>query len=437
MYNLLIVDDEIEIREGLSAIPWQTMGVKLLGSAKHGLEALQFISEHPIDIVLTDIRMPFMDGIELMTILLRQQPFIRVIILSGYSDFEYAQKALQNGAVDYLLKPTKFDNLFQTFERLVQKLDAEKQEELRKSVLVRKEMLLSKLLREEFLSLLFRSRMSPDDIELGCSESEILLDGLEYTVALIRLDRIGLHAQTVSDRELKLIAFSLDNILCDIWDVQGSAYHLVNKENAECYLLTAKSSPKDDFIQVKRQLSKFMGLLKSTLSLSIGKPVQQLTELWSSAQSAKQLLENSSEEDGNHEYSVSASAKAEELDHTAAKESVALSHTKDNKKDRIVVQQAKQFIKQNFHQSITLKQVAGEVYVTPGHLSALFRESGESYLQYLTSQRLNKAFELLADVRLKIYEIAELVGYSDQAYFSEIFKKHTGKTPMEYREAAN
>ena len=125
-------------------------GREIIGSAKHGLEALQFISEHSIDIVLTDIRMPFMDGIELMTILMRQQPFIRVIILSGYSDFEYAQKALQNGAVDYLLKPTKFDNLFQTFERLVQKLDAEKQEELRKSVLVRKEMLLSKLLREEF-----------------------------------------------------------------------------------------------------------------------------------------------------------------------------------------------------------------------------------------------------------------------------------------------
>lgn len=435
MYNLLIVDDEIEIREGLSAIAWHTMGVQLLGCAKHGLEALQFISEHPIDIVLTDIRMPFMDGIELMTVLQRKQPFIRVIILSGYSDFEYAQKALKNGAVDYLLKPTQFDILVQTFERLVNKLDVEKQEELRKSVLVRKEMLLSKFLREEFLTLLFRNRMSEDDIELGCSESEILLDGLEYTVTLIRLDRISLNVKRVSDRELKLITFSLDNILCDIWDVQGSAYHLVNKENAEFYLLTSKSSPKDDFIQVKGQLSKFMGLLKSTLSLSIGKPVQQLTEIWSSAQSAKQLLENSSEEDGNHEYS--APAQAEELDHTAAKQSLSVSHAKDKKKDSMVVQQAKQFIKQNFHQSITLKQVANEVYVTPGHLSALFRESGESYLQFLTSQRLHKAIELLADYRFKIYEIAELIGYSDQAYFSEIFKKHTGKTPMEYRETAN
>ena len=130
---------------------------------------------------------------------------------------------MKNGAVDYLLKPTQFDILFQTFERLVRKLDAEKQEELRKSVLVRKEMLLSKLLREDFLSMLCKNRMSAEDIELGCSESEILLDGLEYTIALIRLDRISLNANAVSDRELKLITFSLDNILCDIWDVQGSA----------------------------------------------------------------------------------------------------------------------------------------------------------------------------------------------------------------------
>ena len=104
--------------------------------------------------------------------------------------------------------------------------------------------------------------MSADEIELGCSESEILLDGLEYTVALIRLDRISLNVNALSDRELKLITFSLDNILCDIWDVQGSAYHLVNKENAEFYLLTAKSSPKDDFIQVKRQLIQIYGFVK-------------------------------------------------------------------------------------------------------------------------------------------------------------------------------
>jgi two-component system response regulator YesN len=119
----------------------------------------------------------------------------------------------------------------------------------------------------------------------------------------------------------------------------------------------------------------------------------------------------------------------------AAKETTPVDPSKDKKKDHIVVQQAKQFIKENFHRSITLKEVAGTVHVTPGHLSALFRESGETYLQYLTEKRMTQAGKLLADLRYKIYEVAELVGYSDQAYFSEIFKKHTGQTPMEFRGA--
>ncbi|QYR22756.1 response regulator [Paenibacillus sp. sptzw28] len=433
MYNLLIVDDEKEIREGLSMIPWDNMGVNLIGCAKHGLEALQFITEHPTDIVLTDVRMPFMDGIELTSVLQRQHPFIRIVILSGHSDFGYAQKALEYGASDYLLKPTQFEPLFQSFERLIRKLDAEKQEEYRKSVLLRKELLLSKLLREEFLSVLFKNKMTADEIELGCSESEILLVGTEYTVALLRLDRISLNGDFLPDREMKLITFSLDNILADIWDANGSAYHLINKENAEIYLLSMKASAMDEFIQLKQQLTRFMGLLKSTLSLSIGRTVHRSMDIWSSAGSAKQLLDQASEEDCIRHYSSSLVDK--ELT-AAAKETSPADQSKDKKKDHIVVQLAKQFIEENFHRSITLKEVAGTVHVTPGHLSALFRESGETYLQYLTEKRMAQAVKLLADVRYKIYEVAELVGYSDQAYFSEIFKKHTGQTPMEFRGAA-
>ncbi|WP_261304991.1 response regulator [Paenibacillus andongensis] len=435
MYNLLIVDDEKEIREGLSAIPWPTMRVNLMGSAKHGLDALKFISEHPIDIVLTDIRMPFMDGIELLNTLARQHPYIRVVILSGHSDFGYAQQAVANGAFDYLLKPTQFDVLLKTFERLVRKLDEEKQEELRKSALLRKEKLLSKRLREEFLSELFKCGMSVEDIELGCSESEIILDGPDYTVAAVRLDRISLNKQVLPDRELKLITFSLDNILCDMWDANGKAYHLVNKENAEVCLLSMKASPKSDFIQLKQQLSSFRGLFKSTLSIGIGKSARHATDIWRSARSAKQLLDNTEEEDSARVYTEALQHEAP--GHATSEPLTSAIHIKDNKKDRTIVHEAKQFIKQNFHQSITLKQIANEVHVTPGHLSALFRESGETYIQYLTTMRVNKAIELLGDIRYKIYEIAESVGYSDHTYFSEIFKKYMGKTPTEYREASD
>ena len=117
MYKLLIVDDEKEIREGLAKWSWDAVGIEVAGCCSHGLEALQFVEERPVDIVVTDIRMPFMDGIELMTALNARYPFIRVVILSGYSDFEYAQKALKFGAIDYpLLKPLQFQTLARSCE---------------------------------------------------------------------------------------------------------------------------------------------------------------------------------------------------------------------------------------------------------------------------------------------------------------------------------
>jgi two-component system response regulator YesN len=430
IYKLLIIDDESEIREGLSLVQWEKMGIRLIKCASHGLEALQFISEHPIDIVLTDIRMPFMDGIELMNILFREHPFIKVIILTGYSDFNYAKKAVELGAVDYLLKPTNFDNLNQTFERLVKKLDAVKQDELRRSVLLRKEVLLSKFLREEFLMQLFKNSVSQDEIEQRSAEGEIILDSLEYEVAIIRLDRIFKQNQVYSEQNLKLIAFSLDNILHDIWTDKGLGYYVVNKANAECYLLTKRMLNLSEWVQIKREVNKIIGLLKSTLSIGIGKRVNQITEMNISFLSAISLLERSTEEDCILQYSA-----ASETEMGRSNELIALPAyvSKSKKEDSMIIQKSKQFMKMNFHRSITLKEVASQVYVTPGHLSTLFRETDESYLQYLTKLRMNKAVELLMDMKYKIYEIVELTGYSDQTYFTEVFKKYMGKTPMEYR----
>lgn len=431
MYSLLIVDDETEIREGLARLPWEPMNIEVAGSVAHGLDALQFISTHPIDIVLTDIRMPFMDGMELMTVLQEQHPYIRVVILSGYSDFDYAKKAIEVGAAGYLLKPVKMDQLTETFEKLVRRLDAEKQNEMRRAVLVRKEALLSKFMREELLSRLFKTAIPEDEIEQSLAESELLLESNDYQVAVIRLDRISLNQQPGTDRSLKLIAFSLDNLLHDLWDVHGKGYHLVDKDHAECYLLAKATINREDMLKIHEQLSEFMGLFRSTLSISIGRPVQSINEIWRSAQSAAELLRNTKEEN------VIVQTGAERLDEDDAAQAAAEAGPRDPSEDRhhdpYIVQLAKQYIRDNYHRSITLKEVAGEMFVTPGHLSWLFRESGESYLQYLTSLRMSKAIELMPDVRYKVYEIAEMVGYSDKTYFSELFKKHTGMTPTEYR----
>ncbi|MBW7457509.1 AraC family transcriptional regulator, partial [Paenibacillus sepulcri] len=95
--------------------------------------------------------------------------------------------------------------------------------------------------------------------------------------------------------------------------------------------------------------------------------------------------------------------------------------------------QAKQYIREHYDRSLTLKEVAEQVHVSGSHLFALFKTSGQTFLSFLTSIRLQRAMDLLSGTNLKIYEIVEQVGYTDPAYFTEVFKKYTGRTPYEYR----
>ena len=97
-----------------------------------------------------------------------------------------------------------------------------------------------------------------------------------------------------------------------------------------------------------------------------------------------------------------------------------------------IIEEAKKYIRQNYAKNVTLKKVAEHVHVTPNYLSSLFKDTGENH-QYLTALRIEQAKTLLKDPRNKIYEIVEMIGYLDPAYFSATFKKYVGKTPLEYR----
>jgi two-component system response regulator YesN len=126
MYKLLIVDDEPKIRSGLRmGYPWEELGFRVVGEASNGSEALDFIAVHPIDVVLTDIRMPVISGIGLVKRLNEMKSEVKVVLLSGYREFEYAQKAIQYGVFGYLVKPTGYNEVLSTFSRLRETLKKE------------------------------------------------------------------------------------------------------------------------------------------------------------------------------------------------------------------------------------------------------------------------------------------------------------------------
>ena len=144
--KVFLVDDEIVVREGIrESFPWEDTPYVLVGEAPDGEMALPMIRDTNPDIVITDIRMPFMDGIELCRIIRSQMPWIGIIILSGYDEFEYARQAISLGVCRYLLKPSDLEELKETVRVMVGRLDrlppekdepAEDQERLTDSYMV-------------------------------------------------------------------------------------------------------------------------------------------------------------------------------------------------------------------------------------------------------------------------------------------------------------
>lgn len=126
MYKLLVVDDEYEIRNGLCKyFPWDKLGFTVVGQADNGKQALKFCEENYVDIVLCDIRMPVMNGLEFSEELYKRKSKIKIVLLSAYRDFDFAQKAISFGVKNYIVKSTKFNQLIEAFNQIKVELDEE------------------------------------------------------------------------------------------------------------------------------------------------------------------------------------------------------------------------------------------------------------------------------------------------------------------------
>jgi len=124
MYGLVIADDELIIRQGLMTIPWNEYDIEVVGIASNGSEALDMVRTKCPDILLTDIRMPGLDGLSLIEAAKKYNPEIQAILLTGYEDFEYARGAIRLGAIGYILKPSEPEEIIESIERAKKKLEA-------------------------------------------------------------------------------------------------------------------------------------------------------------------------------------------------------------------------------------------------------------------------------------------------------------------------
>lgn len=249
MYKILLVDDEEEIRTSIiKKIDWDKNGFTVIGDAENGKDALEKIEQLEPDVVLTDIRMPYMDGLELAAELRRMHPSIKVVIFSGYDDFEYAKQAIQLNIIEYILKPVNARELTDILGKIKTNLDEEierlrgetvLQDNLKKNLVI---------LRENFLSKLVKGKIEIKQIEHEMKEYELpFLESNCWVALKINLDNGGsdkdgnpLSVQNLLDSRMQewtgYASFHRPSGLCAIvgMESKGEITHLMALLNDVC-----------------------------------------------------------------------------------------------------------------------------------------------------------------------------------------------------------
>lgn len=189
LYRVMLVDDEEEIRDGIRRkIDWKGNGFELVASAENGQEALELAEQLHPDVVMTDIKMPFMDGLTLGKRLCELMPDTKLVIFSGFDDFEYAQKAIQMGAAEYILKPINAAELTAVLQRLKSQLDAEFAEKRNIALLRQRYQSSLPLLREQFYARLLDGRITERRAGEQAEQYGIDLSGRYWAVVLTHFD---------------------------------------------------------------------------------------------------------------------------------------------------------------------------------------------------------------------------------------------------------
>ena len=222
MYRILLVDDEILVRDAIKEnIDWKSLDCELVGDCENGKQAAEFVKGHPVDIVLTDILMPYMDGMELSKFLHDNYPDVVIVIFSGFGEFEYAKKAIQYGVSEYLLKPVTAMELTGVINKMKEKVDQLRSEKNKMNKLTENSEKYRKnaqVIRSKNMEALVNCTTDVSKSIQRLAEMGIDISAISYRVALFDIDLYsGMYElDTEKQQESALMAFVLYNISDEI-----------------------------------------------------------------------------------------------------------------------------------------------------------------------------------------------------------------------------
>ena len=283
LYRVLLVDDEEDIREGISRkMDWLGLGFSLVGEAANGQDALELAESLRPDVILTDIKMPFMDGLELCRILTDRLPAARFVVFSGFDAFEYAKQAIQMNVVEYILKPINADELSDVLRRLKDQLDRERAERRNVELLRSRYTENLPVLRELFYANLLDGHIEPGTERERAARLDIDLQGEEWAVGL---------AYIGSDRRDALSTLSIQNLLEETLTADRCKLSLYNDWVAVIVSLTESFTIYDLIRVLDRVCTLAASYLGLTLTVGVGAPCKELSGMARSAAEARTALE--------------------------------------------------------------------------------------------------------------------------------------------------
>lgn len=535
--RLLIAEDELWLRKRLvSTIDWSSYGISKVYEAEDGGEALEIALKEKPDIVITDIRMPELSGIDLMKKLNENSIFSKMIVVSGYDDFEYAQGALRMGAINYLLKPVDEEELLDSVKRCVEELKKEKNKE----TVFDKQSAASEMLMEHiYEDLIFEtSEKRTEELLQKLSRKEI---GFPFQSSAVVNMQVREHTFFVNDK-----------VKSDMWSVYQWLRRNLQEDCYECQYLYMRGSqivlllfgddPEAKFMErVENWVQLILEALQKELNISLFMAAGDVTDDFSGIHRSyemaqKKIKEKRAEEKrilalrnqeteqelntrfddvyGEYDFKLlikeirngdsekaqtelqailqSSSRRLQSADMmklqlfymnfinriagaclpeceayadelamqcmTVMRELIYIGsdtivtemwdclrkfveklvevyQENNGKRKHWMIDQVLQYVEENYNTALSTRDIAGRFFMNTSYFSKLFHEQmGCTFSNYLINVRVEKAKMMLTQTNMKLYDIAEAVGYTNVQYFSTIFKEKEGLTPSAFRQ---
>lgn len=474
MYKVVIIDDEKWIIEGLkTGVDWNKYGFEVVGDAENGIKGLEILESYKPELVFTDIRMPGFNGLELIKKAKEKLPDSLFVILSGYAEFAYAQKAISYGIFDYCLKPFEIDDITELLDRASLRLSSKNNTQTYNPFILYEAICTKDI--DNIRSILLTNEIIPDNkrsitplVSLGKNVLEFV-NGTKHISFKINTDKYGylVYGQSphnISEclltnqkaniksiglgfavSELSEIETSLETASIASYGVFFSGKFGIYKNSSleEAYMNTLLSDISDS-LKRKDRLHFINSIETSRIAFHEGyfniKTAYIFFNLITYLSCSDILSKHLSIFDDYEDLYKQFNDVNAMIDYLK-ENTLTYFSDKNNDKYSLVehgkIKEILKHINENLTKDISVTTLASKFYINPNYMCSLFKkEVGETIIEYISKRRIDYACKLLHETELPISDISEKCGFHDYFYFTKVFKKFNHTTPSIYRNKA-